>query len=96
MMRNLPALIIIFPLVSALLSVFLSKISLYLGRNLVITSIFISLALSIVQLREVIINGPISYKFGNYAVPYGIEFKIDTINAIMLVMICDRPFFDEF
>ena len=56
MMRNLPALIIIFPLVSALLSVFLSKISLYLGRNLVITSIFISLALSIVQLREVILN----------------------------------------
>lgn len=88
MMRNLPALIIIFPLVSALLSVFLSKIRLYLGRNLVITSIFISLVLSIVQLREVILNGPISYKFGNYVVPYGIEFKIDTINAIMLVMIC--------
>lgn len=86
-MRNIPALIIMFPLVAALLSVLLSKISLYLGRNVVIASIGASLVLSIVQLREVIVSGPISYKFGNYVMPFGIEFKIDTINAIMLVMI---------
>lgn len=86
-MRNIPALIIIIPLTAALLSVFLSKFRLYLGRNLVILSILASLVLSVIQLREVVVNGTISYSFGNYSIPYGIEFRIDTVNAIMLVMI---------
>lgn len=86
-MRNIPALIIVIPLTAALLSVFLSKFRLYLGRNLVILSIFVSLVLSIVQLHQVVTYGPINYSMGNYSMPYGIEFRIDTINAIMLVMI---------
>ena len=65
-MRNIPALIIIIPLTAALLSVFLSKFRLYLGRNIVILSIFASLVLSIVQLSQVVKYCPIKYTIGNY------------------------------
>ena len=47
-----------------------------------------SLVLVRVQLVRVIQNGPIHYIFGGYKIPYGIEFSVDTINAVIVIMVC--------
>lgn len=87
-MKNLPAYIVLLPLCSALLSLALSKIHRHLGRDVVFCALTGSLMLSILQLRQVIVSGPIHYVFGGYTIPYGIEFSIDTINAVIVVMVC--------
>ncbi len=87
-MKNLPAYIVLLPLCSALLSLALSKIHRHLGRDVVFCALTGSLILSVLQLRQVIAEGPIHYVFGGYTIPYGIEFSIDTINAVIVVMVC--------
>ena len=87
-MKNLPAYIVLLPLCSALLSLALSKIHRHLGRDVVFCALTGSLILSVLQLRQVIVEGPIHYVFGGYTIPYGIEFSIDTINAVIVVMVC--------
>ncbi len=87
-MKNLPAIIVLLPLCSSLLSLALSKIHKHLGRDLIFCALLGSLIFSIVQLREVIYNGPIHYVYGAYKIPYGIEFSVDTVNAVIVVMIC--------
>lgn len=87
-MKNLPAYIVLLPLCSALLSLALSKIHRHLGRDVVFCALTGSLILSVFQLRQVITDGPIHYVFGGYTIPYGIEFSIDTINAVIVVMVC--------
>ena len=58
-----------------------------LGRAVVVLASLASLVMSVIQLRMVIEGGPIHYAIGNYAVPYGIELVIDSLNAVILVMI---------
>ena len=86
-MKNLPAYIVLLPLCSALLSLALSKIHKHLGRDVVFGALAGSLVLSVVQLVQVIQNGPIHYVFGGYKIPYGIEFSVDTINAVIVIMV---------
>jgi multicomponent Na+:H+ antiporter subunit D len=86
-MRNLPIIIIILPLSAALLSLALSKIHYHLGRNVIICAIAGSLVCSVVQLKNIVENGPVRYAFGGYRMPYGIEFSIDSLSALILVMI---------
>lgn len=87
-MRNISVIIVILPLVAALLSLALSKISLHLGRNFILCSVAASLVLSIIQLKKVIEDGSIHYQLGNYRRPIGIEFSIDSVNAVIIVLIC--------
>jgi len=87
-MKNLPVIIVLLPLCAALLSLALSKITLHFGRNVVFASLLGSLMLSCMQLHEVILNGPIRLVMGGYTVPYGIEFRIDAVNAVIVVMVC--------
>ena len=53
-MNDLPIIIILFPLISALLSLPLSKINKHLGRNVVAISIFAAFVCSVKLLAEVI------------------------------------------
>lgn len=91
-MKNLPTYIVLLPLCSALLSLALSKIHKHLGRDVVFGALAGSLVLSVVQLVRVIQNGPIHYVFGGYKIPYGIEFSVDTINAVIVIMVCTLGF----
>ena len=86
-MNDLPIIIILFPLISALLSLPLSKINKHLGRNVVAISIFAAFVCSVKLLAEVIHDGAIRYTFGGYKAPYGIEFYIDSIGAIIVLII---------
>ena len=84
---NLPVLIILSPLCAALLCMLLTGIHRNLGRAVVVLAVLASLVMSVMQLRLVIAGGPIHYAIGNYAVPYGIELVIDSLNALIIVMI---------
>lgn len=87
-MKNVPILIVLLPLCAALLSLALSKIRLHLGRDVIITAIGGSLVLSVYQLNRVIEEGPIRYGFGNYKMPYGIEFSVDAVGALIVILVC--------
>lgn len=87
-MRHLPVLIVLLPLVAAQLCLLVSKLSYKVGRYTVLASTAGSLVMSVMLLKQVISEGPIHYYFGNYVVPLGIEFYIDTVNALLLILIC--------
>ena len=86
-MANIPVLIVILPLCAALLCLLLTGINRHLGAVVVGLSVLASLVLSVMQLLTVIKSGPVHYAIGGYAVPYGIEFVIDSVNALVLVLI---------
>ncbi|HHW94420.1 MAG TPA: monovalent cation/H+ antiporter subunit D family protein [Mogibacterium sp.] len=87
MIQHYPALVVILPLCGAALSLALTKIHLHLGRNVIFLSMALSFYMSIMQLRNVVINGPMEYRFGGYAIPYSIEFRIDTVNGLVVAMV---------
>ncbi|MFC1896002.1 monovalent cation/H+ antiporter subunit D family protein [Thermodesulfobacteriota bacterium] len=86
-MSQYPILLIIAPLLSA----FLITIAGWFGRK--IHSIFGAAALavscfcSIQLLRDVISHGPLSYRLGGWAPPIGIEYYIDHLSALILVLV---------
>jgi multicomponent Na+:H+ antiporter subunit D len=46
-----------------------------------------ALVMAIVLLDRVLETGPISYALGGWAAPWGIEYRIDTVNAFVLVIV---------
>lgn len=87
-MTNIPVFIVICPLCAALLCLLLTGINRYLGRAVVVIAVLASLVMSVMQLRMVVKSGPIHYAIGNYTPPFGIEFVVDSVNALVIVMIC--------
>ncbi|MBQ3291413.1 MAG: monovalent cation/H+ antiporter subunit D family protein [Mogibacterium sp.] len=87
MKENIPVLIILLPLCSALLCLLLTGLHKRLGRALVVLATAGSLVLSVIQLRTVITEGTIHYAVGGYEPPFGIELVIDSLNALIIVMI---------
>lgn len=83
--EHLPILQVIVPLLSAPLSVLLHKRWLVWGLTvLASTCAFI---ISILLLQQVLARGVISYELGGWAAPWGIEYRIDVVNAFVLLII---------
>lgn len=82
---HLPILQIIVPLVSAPICVLLR------GRKLVWTfSLVVSwatLAMSALLLQRVLEIGSISYMLGGWSAPLGIEYRIDVVNAFVMLLV---------
>ena len=85
MIQNISVLIILLPLCSALPCLALTRLHKRLGVGVVILACLGSFVLSCIQLGMVAKDGAIHYPVGNYAVPYGIEFVVDSLNAVLLV-----------
>ena len=88
MTENLPALIVFSPFLGALLCPFLNLLSKETGRWTVTAFTSASLALSVYQLLLIMKRGEISYWVGNWMPPYGIEFAVDSLCAVILILIC--------
>ena len=84
-MNNLPVLVILLPLCSALPCLALTAVHRHLGNAIVRIACLGSFVLSVILLVNVVHNGTFHYAIGNYAVPYGIEFVVDSLNAVLLV-----------
>ena len=92
-MEHLPVLVIALPLSAALLCTFLSRISQWLGKILVIASLAGSFLCSLGLLIQTVTLGlagkeaKIHYAMGNWEAPIGIEFVIDPLNALLAMFI---------
>ncbi len=88
LLNNLPVLIIAFPLVAGILCPLITLINSFWGRRAVIIALGCSLALSIVQIFKVVEMGePWHYWIGGWMPPYGIEFVIDGVNALIVALV---------
>lgn len=105
MMENLPVLIVILPLMGAMLCPIICYFNRNAGKWLITGAMSASLIMSVMQLSQILKSGEIHYWFGNWKPPYGIEFALDSLNGVIVVLICfmglvstiySMPFFDGF
>ena len=83
--NQLPALQIVVPLFAALACALLRTGPAAWRLSLVVNWTCAGIAIGL--LRHVLSHGPISYHLGNWAPPIGIEYRIDLLNAIVLVLV---------
>lgn len=82
---QLPALQVIIPLLGAVLSAFIRRGTLAWAWAALVTVITPIIAFSL--LFEVWTKGPISYHLGGWPPPIGIEYRVDLLNAFVLVLV---------
>ncbi len=82
---HLPALQVVVPLLSAPLCVVLRRgFAAWLLATVVAWAAF---AIAIALLAHVLSDGVLSYEMGGWAAPWGIEYRIDRLNAFVLVIV---------
>jgi multicomponent Na+:H+ antiporter subunit D len=82
---HLPALQVVIPLMAAPLCIALRRPALTWGVAVAVT--WLALASAVLLLLQVTAGGPISYELGGWAPPWGIEYRIDQLNAFLLVIV---------
>ncbi|MDG4551327.1 MAG: monovalent cation/H+ antiporter subunit D family protein [Candidatus Contendobacter sp.] len=85
MIAHLPALQVIIPLVSAPLCALLPA-----GRAVwlaAMTASWLAFLIAVLLLDRVLAHGPISYLMGGWPVPWGIEYRVDALNAFVLLIV---------
>ena len=82
---HLPPLQIIIPLLSAPLCLILYRPAWV--RLFALAVSIVSLLISIELLQQVLANGVISYEMGDWAPPWGIEYRIDLLTAFILLIV---------
>ncbi|MCB1777859.1 MAG: monovalent cation/H+ antiporter subunit D family protein, partial [Candidatus Competibacteraceae bacterium] len=85
MIEHLPALQVVIPLMAAPLSALFRP-----GRAVWLLTLSASgfcLISAALLLNQVISQGAISYPMGNWPAPWGIEYRIDIVNAYMLLIV---------
>lgn len=87
MIQQLPALIIIIPLLSALVISVASWINKKYSFPIAVAGLTAGLASSVGLLIEVLAKGPITYKMAGWDAPVGIVYVIDYLNAPILIVI---------
>ena len=82
---NLPALQVVLPLIATPLCVLLRRGA--LAWLITWSATWATAAISIAILLKVLDSGVISYTFGGWAPPWGIEYRVDVVNAFVLVLV---------
>ena len=82
---NLPALQVVVPLMAAPVCVLLRRPGLVWGFATL--TCWAAFAISIALLAQVGEGGAISYELGGWAVPWGIEYRVDTVNVFVLLIV---------
>ncbi len=84
---QIPALIIVIPLLSAFVVCIVGCYNQRLCQPLTVLALIGSCWASFATLGQVIDSGTISYRLGGWAPPMGIEYVVDHLNALVLVVI---------
>ncbi|MBC8352387.1 MAG: monovalent cation/H+ antiporter subunit D family protein [Planctomycetes bacterium] len=85
MEQHLPVLLIITPLIAAPLCVLVRQRVAVFGLALAVCwAVF---AMAIMLLARVLDSGEITYQLGGWAAPWGIEYRIDTLSAFVLLFV---------
>ncbi|WP_419948594.1 monovalent cation/H+ antiporter subunit D family protein [Candidatus Palauibacter sp.] len=85
MIGQLPALQVVIPLIAAPLCIILRRRGLALPFAVGVA--WLTFAVSVALLGEVIASGVVSYEMGGWAVPWGIEYRVDALNAFVLLFV---------
>lgn len=85
MLAHLPVLLVIIPLMASPLCMILKQPRLVWLFALIISGI--AFLISIILLQQVMASGTISYEMGGWAPPWGIEYRIDQLNAYILLIV---------
>lgn len=87
MIDQAPVLIVVIPLICALLSPLVGRIRKNFSYPWAVLTLSASTIFAVITLKQVITNGVIHYRLGNWLPPWGIEYVIDHLNAMMLVLV---------
>jgi multicomponent Na+:H+ antiporter subunit D len=87
MSAQFPALIIIIPLLAALLIVIAGWLNEKYCFPLAAAALGASFLTAIALLKRVMTSGAISYRLAGWAPPWGIEYRVDHLSALVLVII---------
>jgi multicomponent Na+:H+ antiporter subunit D len=85
LLSNLPALQVVVPLVSAPICLLLRRPGHAWACALVVS--WTVLAMAVLLLRQVALEGTVSYPLGAWATPWGIEYRIDMLAALVILVI---------
>jgi multicomponent Na+:H+ antiporter subunit D len=85
MEQHLPVLQIITPLIAAPLCVLVRQRLAVFGIALAVC--WATFAMSIMLLEQVLTEGVIIYHLGGWAAPWGIEYRVDTLSAFVLLFV---------
>ena len=85
MLTHLPILQVILPLMAAPSCLLIRRSSLVWFFTLVVS--LAALLVSVLLLQQVYTAGPITYQLGGWEAPWGIEYRIDLLNAWVLLIV---------
>ena len=85
MESHLPVLVVLLPLLAAPVCLLLRYRSLVTGLAIAVT--WLTFALSVLLMFRVLDQGIISYELGGWPPPWGIEYRIDFLNAFVLILV---------
>ena len=85
MIAHLPILQVIIPLMAAPICLILKRAQLVWLFSLITSGL--AFVISILLLQQVMTSGVISYELGGWQAPWGIEYRIDKLNAFLLLII---------
>lgn len=86
LLLHLPALQIMVPMVAAPVVMLFFR-SRRLAWGVTTAATWLTLAVAILLLWQVQSQGPISYALGGWAPPWGIEYRVDVVNAFVLLIV---------
>jgi len=88
LLSQLPALVVLLPLFGVLLCPLISRFNADWGKRAVISALFASVICAAVQLVQVVKAGhALRYAFGGWEAPYGIEFAVDGVNGLVILLV---------
>ena len=82
-----PVLIVVVPLLTAFVLPVVGWWKKAAAFPVALAALAFSCGAAIVAAREVLTNGPVQYFLGGWAPPWGIEYRIDHLGALMLVLV---------
>lgn len=85
MIAHLPVLQVIIPLMAAPICLVLKRPQLVWLFSILVSGL--AFLISILLLQQVMTSGVISYELGGWQAPWGIEYRIDKLNAFLLLII---------
>jgi multicomponent Na+:H+ antiporter subunit D len=91
-MNNYPVLIVVAPLLAALFAGLAVWIEERLSYSIALTGLGISAFSAFKVLMQVINSGTIQYRMAGWAPPMGIEYRIDLLNAMVLLLVSSIAF----
>ena len=83
--QHLPVLQVVIPLLAAPLCMLMRYRESAWTLTLIVS--WTALAIAWMLLQQVLAGGPISYHLGGWAPPIGIEYRVDTVNAFVLLIV---------